>query len=84
MILCSLLRNYEQNISTVDQATIDQISTLIRKIINPEDFIVHKDEVYEAKGESLLMLEEIVKNSSEMVQKNPSDLVFFRQLKKGN
>lgn len=50
MILCSLLRNYELNISTVDQATIDQISTLIRKVINPETFVNQKDTVYEAKG----------------------------------
>ena len=84
MILCSLLRNYELNISTVDQATIDQISTLIRKVINPETFVSQKDSVYETKGESMLMLSEMVKQSSEIVQKNPSDLIFFRQLKKGN
>ena len=35
MILCSLLRNYEENINQVDQATIDQISSLIRKVIDP-------------------------------------------------
>lgn len=30
------------------------------------------------------MLSEMIKQSSEIVQKNPSDLIFFRQLKKGN
>jgi hypothetical protein len=49
MILCSLLRNYQENISMVDQATIDQISTLIRKVINPEAFINSKDAIYEQR-----------------------------------
>lgn len=35
MILCSLLRNYEEHIQEVDQATIDQISSLIRKVVDP-------------------------------------------------
>lgn len=50
MILCSLLRNYEEHIYQVDQATIDQISALIRKIINPEQFIKGTDKTLERKN----------------------------------
>ena len=39
MILCSLLRNYNSKIHEVDQACIDQITLLIRKITNPQLFI---------------------------------------------
>lgn len=49
MILCSLLRNYEEHIYQVDQTTIDLISSLIRKIINPDQFIKNIDKVYESK-----------------------------------
>ena len=53
MILCSLLRNYEEHIYQVDQATIDQISTLIRKLINPQQFISSTDRLYEITKETL-------------------------------
>lgn len=53
MILCSLLRNYEEHIYQVDQATIDQISTLVRKLINPQQFIDGKDRMYEVNREQL-------------------------------
>lgn len=49
MILCSLLRNYEEHIYQVDQATIDQISTLIRKIITPDKFNKGSDKAFEQK-----------------------------------
>lgn len=55
MILCSLLRNYEEHIYQVDQATIDQISTLIRKLINPQKFISSFDKMYEVKKEDLAL-----------------------------
>ena len=83
MILCSLIRNYEQNISSVDQSTIDQISTLIRKVIDPEQFVKAKDEVYEIKESDLMISTHIMKKELDIVEKNPSDLIFFRQLKKG-
>ena len=51
MVLCSLLRNYEQHQSIVDQSTVDQISTLIRKVINTEEFIKNKDISYEAENQ---------------------------------
>jgi len=35
MILCSMIRYYEENIFGVDQAIVEEISLLIRKIINP-------------------------------------------------
>ena len=54
MILCSLLRNYEEHIYQVDQATIDQITTLVRKLINPSHFISSIDKLYEIKKEDLV------------------------------
>lgn len=38
MIFCSLLRYYQQNIHEVDQASIDQITFLIKIITNPQQF----------------------------------------------
>ena len=35
MILCSMLRNYQNNLSFVDQAVIDQLTVIVRKIVNP-------------------------------------------------
>lgn len=35
MILCSLIRFYQQRIYEVDQATIDQIALVIKTIISP-------------------------------------------------
>lgn len=46
MILCSLLRNYEEHIYQVDQTTVDQISTLIRRVINTEQFIKGTDKSF--------------------------------------
>lgn len=84
MILCSLLRNYEENISEVDQSTLDQISTLIRKVINTENFRTKKDETYENKTLILDNIENVDIKKSDVVEKNPEDLIFFRQLKRGN
>lgn len=39
MILCSLLRNYQNNLCFVDQAVIDQITVIVRKIVNPDIFV---------------------------------------------
>ena len=47
MVLCSLLRNYEERIQYTDQTTIDLISTLIRKVICHQKFIKEIDPVYE-------------------------------------
>jgi hypothetical protein len=50
MILCSIIRYYEENIFTVDQAIVEEISLLIRKIINPSEFIKSSnDEIFLAK-----------------------------------
>jgi hypothetical protein len=38
MIFCSLLRFYQQNIYQIDQASIDQISYMIKLITNPKHF----------------------------------------------
>lgn len=38
MILCSLLRFYQNNIYQFDQAALDQISYVLRAITNPEKF----------------------------------------------
>ena len=47
MVLCSLLRNYEERIEYTDQTTIEAISHLIRKVICPEQFINSTDPTYE-------------------------------------
>ena len=39
MILCSMLRNYQNNLAFVDQAVIDQMTVIIRKIVNPDIFV---------------------------------------------
>ncbi len=39
MIFCSLLRFYQTNISKVDQAIIEQITVIIRSLLNPKEFI---------------------------------------------
>ena len=52
MVLCSIIRYYEDNIFAVDQAIVEEISLLIRKIVNPNDFIKsEKDELFDAKPE---------------------------------
>jgi hypothetical protein len=50
MILCSIVRYYEENIFAVDQAIVEEISLLIRKIVNPSDFIKSvNDELFSAR-----------------------------------
>ena len=56
MILCALLRNYQQNLSFVDQAVIDQITVIIRKIVNPDAFIASKDPLFEVNDAPVVNL----------------------------
>jgi hypothetical protein len=46
MLLCSLLRNYQNNLCFVDQAVIDQITVIIRKIVNPDRFTRSDDSLF--------------------------------------
>jgi len=51
LLLCSLLRNYQNNVRFVDQAVIDQI---IRKIVTPDKFINSKDALFESTDQVAL------------------------------
>lgn len=54
MILCSLLRHYQSIISAVDQAVIDQITMVIRQIVNPDQFLSQANELLEARDNTSL------------------------------
>lgn len=54
MLLCSLLRNYQNNLCYVDQAVIDQITVIVRKIVNPDIFITAEDPLFISKETSAL------------------------------
>ena len=47
MILCSLLRSYQSNLAFVDQAVVDQMTVIIRKIVNPDIFTAASDPLFE-------------------------------------
>ena len=47
MILCSLLRYYQNNIYEFDQAALDQISYVLRAITNPDKFKNTNDPIFE-------------------------------------
>ena len=47
MILCSLLRYYQNNIYEFDQAALDQISYVLRAITNPDKFKNETDPIFE-------------------------------------
>ena len=82
MILCALLRNYQQNLSFVDQAVIDQITVIIRKVVNPNVFVSSKDPLFETTEEHVVNFT-FNEKKSEMMEKNPDDLIHFRLLRKG-
>lgn len=50
IIFCSLLRNYQSNLAFVDQAIIDQITVIIRRLVDPQRFIQSKDALFESKS----------------------------------
>jgi len=54
LLLCSLLRNYQNNVRFVDQAVIDQITVIIRKIVTPDKFINSKDALFESTDQVAL------------------------------
>jgi hypothetical protein len=41
-----LLRNYQANLCFVDQAVIDQLTVIIRKIVEPAKFIQSDDHLF--------------------------------------
>ena len=82
MILCALLRNYQQNLSFVDQAVIDQITVIIRKVVNPNVFVSSKDLLFETTEDYVVNFT-FNEKKSEMMEKNPDDLIHFRLLRKG-
>ena len=56
MILCSMLRNYQNNLAFVDQAVIDQMTVIIRKIVNPDIFVAAEDPLFETSDQPALNL----------------------------
>jgi hypothetical protein len=82
MILCSLLRNYQNNLAFVDQAVIDQITVIVRKIVNPDIFVATQDPLFETNDQPLRSFT-FNEKKSEMIEKNPDDLIHFRLLRKG-
>ncbi len=82
MILCSLLRNYQNNLSFVDQAVIDQVTVIVRKIVNPNVFIAKEDPLFATKDAPVSNFT-FNDKKVEMIEKNPEDLVHFRLLRKG-
>ena len=82
MLLCSLLRNYQNNLNFVDQAVIDQITVIVRKIVNPDRFVKSEDPLFVSHDEPVTNFT-FVDKKVEMIEKNPSDLINFRLLRKG-
>ena len=82
MILCSLLRNYQNNLCFVDQAVIDQMTVIIRKIVNPDVFVQAEDPLFSTNDAPLLNFT-FNEKKTEMIEKNPDDLIHFRLLRKG-
>lgn len=46
LILCSLLRAYQANLCFVDQAVIDQLTVILRKIVDTPRFIQAEDSLF--------------------------------------
>ena len=82
MLLCSLLRNYQNNLNFVDQAVIDQITVIVRKIVNPDRFVKSEDSLFVSHDQPVTNFT-FVDKKVEMIEKNPSDLINFRLLRKG-
>ena len=82
MILCSLLRNYQNNLSFVDQAVVDQITVIVRKIVNPAAFISREDPLFGSKDAPVTNFT-FNDKKTEMIEKNPEYMVHFRLLRKG-
>jgi hypothetical protein len=82
MILCSMLRNYRENLCFVDQAVVDQITVIIRKIVNPDKFVRSEDPLFIIKDTPVINFT-FNDKKLEMIEKNPEDLIHFRLLKKG-
>lgn len=81
-ILCSLLRCYQNNLCFVDQAVIDQLTVIIRRLVAPQQFISTEDKLFSTTDSPIL---DFTFNDKqvEMIEKNPEDLIHFRLLKKG-
>ena len=82
MILCSLLRTYQNNLSFVDQAVIDQITVIIRKIVNPDIFRAKEDSLFVTNATPVVNFT-FNDKKVEMIEKNPEDMIHFRLLRKG-
>lgn len=82
MILCSMLRNYQENLCFVDQAVVDQITVIIRKIVNPDKFVKSEDPLFITKDTPVVNFT-FNDKKVEMIEKNPEDLIHFRLLRKG-
>lgn len=66
----------------MDQAIIDQITVIIRKIVNPTTFISTEDSLLEHQAEHFHENYTFNEKNVEMIEKNPEDLINFRLLKK--
>lgn len=77
-----MLRNYRENLCFVDQAVVDQITVIIRKIVNPDKFVRSEDPLFIIKDTPVINFT-FNDKKLEMIEKNPEDLIHFRLLKKG-
>ena len=70
VIFCGLLRSYQSNLAFVDQAVIDQLTLIIRRVLDPARFIETQEPLFESRGDSAVELTFREKNQ-EVIEKNP-------------
>ena len=81
VVFCGLLRSYQSHLEFVDQAVIDQLTLIIRRVLDPARFIESADPLFEEGPEEGLELT-FREKKQEVIEKNPEDLVHFRLLRR--
>ena len=82
VVFCGLLRNYQSNLAFVDQAVIDQLTLIVRRVLDPTRFIETQDPLFESNVDQGVELT-FKEKRQEVIEKNPEDMVQFRLLRKG-
>jgi coatomer subunit beta len=81
LVLCSLLRHYQSHLSAVDQAVVDQLTVILRRVVDSARFVQAEDALFEA-DDCLPLDFTFNEKKSEMIEKNPEDLIHFRLLRR--
>ena len=81
LVLCSLLRHYQANLCFVDQAVVEQLTVILRRIVDISKFVNDHDPLFES-GRDVPLDFTFNEKKTEMIEKNPEDLLHFRLLRR--